>query len=254
MSFGGFEHYVTSRKPPRGLVMLATQSKPSFRSQPNTAAPGTARWLPPAGARGLMAFDLVGTVMNVAGNAEIYGESEPAEFLYKVRSGAVRTYKLLPDGRRQVGGFHLPGDLFGVAMSSAGKHCYSAEAIADSRILAVKRSLAGALAERHAEMASALWNQAALGLGRAGAHMILLGRKSAEERVGDFLLEMAERQGDPAEVRLPMSRQDIADYLGLTVETVSRTLALLEDQGKIHLHSARRIELLDPAGLETLDA
>jgi CRP/FNR family nitrogen fixation transcriptional regulator len=202
---------------------------------------------------GVPIFEMAGATMNFAGRSEIYGEDEPAEFLYKVVSGAVRTAKLLADGRRQIGAFYLPGDIFGTEMGEGGTHGFSAEAIVDSRVLVLKRRTAAGLAERNAALATALWNQAARDLARAGNRMILLGRKSAEERVVAFLHEMSGRQDGTQIVALPMSRQDIADYLGLTVETVSRTLTQLEADGTIRLVSARRIEIADPAYLEELD-
>ena len=111
-----------------------------------------------------------------------------------------------------------------------------------------------ALATRDSEIASGLWAQATGDLLRAQDHMLLLGRKNAHERVASFLLEMAERSAGPQSVELPMSRQDIADYLGLTIETVSRTLTLLENEAAIELPTSRRILLRDPAALRRLNA
>ncbi len=198
------------------------------------------------------AFAVMGAAMRFEHNSEIFGEGEPAEYFYKVVRGAVRTYKLLNDGRRQISAFHLAGDIFGI---EAGKeHRFTADAIADSTVLVIKRSTLMALANRDSEIGSGLWAQATGDLLRAQNHMLLLGRKNAHERVASFLLEMAERSAGPETVELPMSRQDIADYLGLTIETVSRTLTLLENEAAIELPTSRRILLRDPAALRRLNA
>jgi CRP/FNR family transcriptional regulator, nitrogen fixation regulation protein len=198
------------------------------------------------------AFAVMGAAMRFEHNSEIFGEGEPSEYFYKVVRGAVRTYKLLNDGRRQISAFHLTGDIFGL---EAGKeHRFTADAIADSTVLVIKRSALMALAARDSEIASGLWAQATGDLLRAQDHMLLLGRKNAHERVASFLLEMAERGSGPQSVELPMSRQDIADYLGLTIETVSRTLTLLENEAAIELPTSRRILLRDPAALRRLHA
>ncbi len=197
-------------------------------------------------------FAVMGAAMRFEHNSEIFGEGEPAEYFYKVIKGAVRTYKLLNDGRRQISAFHLTGDIFG--LEAGQEHRFTADAIADSTVLVIKRSTLMALANRDSEIASCLWTQATGDLLRAQDHMLLLGRKNAHERVASFLLEMAERGTGPESVELPMSRQDIADYLGLTIETVSRTLTLLENEAAIELPTSRRILLRDPAALRRLNA
>jgi len=193
----------------------------------------------------------MGTVMPFARNVEIYGEGEAAEFLYKVISGAVRTYKVLADGRRQIGAFYLAGDLFG--LEAGEDHTFSAEAVADSRILVIKRSAVNALAARNTDVAGELWNITSRELRRMQEHLLLL-IKTAQERVAGFLLEMAERSPSSNQINLPMSRQDIADYLGLTIETVSRTLTSLESASVIALPSARRIVLRNRATLGALNS
>jgi CRP/FNR family transcriptional regulator, nitrogen fixation regulation protein len=195
-------------------------------------------------------LDLMGAPMPFARNVEIYGENEPAEYLYKVVSGAVRTYRVLNDGRRQIGAFLLPGDMFGLEAGAA--HGSSAEAIADSVVLVIKRSTVIALAERDAEVARQLWTVTAQELGRVQNHMLLLIR-NAQERIATFLLEMAERANAGDAVELPMSRQDIADYLGLTIETVSRTLTQLEEDSAIAMPTSRRILLRNRSALNRLN-
>lgn len=181
-------------------------------------------------------------------NAEIYGEGEPSEFIYQVMSGAVRVYSVLSDGRRQIGAFYLPGDYFGF---EAGEfRAMSAEAVTEAKVRIVQRvsSLASC---PDADLTRELWSATVRELQSARKHLVLLVRR-AEERVASFLLEMAERT-KATEIELPMSRQDIADYLGLTIETVSRTLTHLEEIGAISLRSARRILLEDRRRLQNLN-
>ena len=212
----------------------------------------TARSLPPAAtARDLVdSLEMMGAPMSYARNAEIYGENEPTEYLYKVVSGTVRTSKILNDGRRQIGEFYLPGDLFGYEVG--GQHAFSAEAITDAKVIVVKRTAVEALAARDNDVACQLWAMTGRELQRMQEHIVLL-IKTAQERVAGFLLEMAARIKSTSEVELPMSRQDIADYLGLTIETVSRTLTLLEGMAAIELPSSRRIVLKNRAALRRLN-
>ena len=193
----------------------------------------------------------MGASMSYARNAEIYGEDEPTEYLYKLVSGTVRTSKLLNDGRRQIGEFYLPGDLFGHEVGS--EHSFSAEAITQVKVIVIKRSAVEALAARDNDIARQLWAMTGRELQRMQEHILLL-IKTAQERVAGFLLEMAERIKSTNEVELPMSRQDIADYLGLTIETVSRTLTILENSAAIALPSSRRIVLRNRAALRRLNA
>jgi CRP-like cAMP-binding protein len=196
-------------------------------------------------------LEMMGAQMTFARNAEIYGEGEAADYIYRVVSGAVRTYKVLADGRRQIGGFYLPGDMFGI--EPGDEHTFSAEAIAQSKVLVIRRSAVMALAERDGEVARQLWTLTGRELRRVQDHILLL-IKSAHERVAAFLLEMAERVSAGNAVDLPMSRQDIADYLGLTIETVSRTLSHMEDVATIEVPTSRRIVLRNRAALSRLNA
>ena len=190
----------------------------------------------------------MGAAMPFGRNAEIYGENERADYLYKVLSGSVRTYKVLNDGRRQIGAFYLPGDLFGLEIGS--DHTFSAEAITDCKVLVIKRNALVALAAHDNDVAHKLWTMTAGELQRAQGHIMLL-IKTAQERVAGFLLEMASALASAGnEVDLPMSRQDIADYLGLTIETVSRTLTQLENAATIAVPSSRRIVLRNRNTLE----
>jgi CRP-like cAMP-binding protein len=229
-------------------MLTQTTSRAASFKQPAAGL----RQAPPA-AKGAPAgaLELMGALMPFARNSEIYGENEPADYLYKVVSGAVRSYKVLVDGRRQIGGFYLPGDIFG--LETGEEHTFSAEAITDCRIVVIKRSALVALAARDNEMARQMWELTARELQRAQGRMLVL-IKSAQERVAGFLLEMAARAADGGAVELPMSRQDIADYLGLTIETVSRTLTQLEKSAAIELPTSRRILLRNRSALNRLNA
>jgi CRP/FNR family transcriptional regulator, nitrogen fixation regulation protein len=204
-----------------------------------------------AGHRVENSINVIGAPMAFARNAEIYGEAEPADYLYKVISGTVRTYKVLSDGRRQIGAFYMPGDVFG--LETGDEHTFSAEAITDAKVLVIKRSALVALAERDSDVARQLWALTGRELSRVQDHILLL-IKTAQERVAGFLLEMADRSSHDGALELPMSRQDIADYLGLTIETVSRTLTTLENAATIELPTSRRIVLRNRSALNRLNA
>jgi CRP/FNR family nitrogen fixation transcriptional regulator len=194
-------------------------------------------------APGLM---LGGVAMNFGANEEIYAEGQPADFVYRVISGAVRTTRLLSDGGRQIGAFYLPGDVFGVQCGE--RHRFSAEAVTLSKVASVRRSALERAAEIDSVTARQLWSLTSLELEDIQDHMLLLGRKDAAARVGHFLLRLATRASSEV-VELPMSRGDIADHLGLTLETVSRTMSQLARDRAIALPSARRVVLRDPMAL-----
>ena len=224
------------------MLAAAATAKSSIYARPS--APVRSGPLP-EGPLGLM-----GAPMRFARNIEIYGEGEPAEYLYQVISGAVRTYRMLDDGRRQIGAFYLPGDVFGVEAGDA--HLSSAEAICDAQVLVIKRSAVMARAEHERDLAKQLWTLTVRELQRVQKHSLVL-IKSAEERVAGFLLEMAGRGSNAGAIELPMSRQDIADYLGLTIETVSRTFTQLAQSGTIALESSRRVVFRNRAALNRLN-
>jgi CRP/FNR family nitrogen fixation transcriptional regulator len=217
-----------------------------------TSSQSVARPVSPVSSHSLTGqIEMMGAIMPFGRNAEIYGENEHAEYVYKVISGSVRTYKVLNDGRRQIGAFYLPGDIFGLEVGD--EHAFSAEAIIESKVLVIKRSALVALAGRDNEVARRLWAMTANELQRAQDHIMLL-IKTAQERVAGFLLEMSSRAPAGNEVDLPMSRQDIADYLGLTIETVSRTLTQLENSAAIAVPSSRRIVLRNRGALNRLNS
>ena len=185
--------------------------------------------------------------------AELFGEAEPAEYVYQVIDGSVRSYKLLSDGRRQINAFHLVGDIFG--LENGDTHRFTAEAIVDTFVRLVRRVSLSHIAETDAMVARDLLNMTASNLQRAEEHMLLLGRKTSLERVAAFLLEMDRRLAAAGVMALPMCRRDIADYLGLTLETVSRALSILHDKGILGFlgQTQRQIVLLDRPRLAALD-
>lgn len=185
--------------------------------------------------------ELIGSPFGYSREEEIYGEGEEAEYVYKIVSGAVRTCKILSDGRRQINGFYLPGDLFGFERGAA--HRLTAEAIADTKVIMFRRRQLERLAISNVDVACQLWSMTAKSLQQAEAHMILLGRRTALERVAAFIMEMDARTGGTGSVELPMSRRDIADYLGLTLETVSRSMSQLQNGRAMALSGARRLML-----------
>jgi CRP/FNR family nitrogen fixation transcriptional regulator len=204
-------------------------------------------------AAGVLHARLAATEFNYRKGVEIYGEKEPADYVYQVTSGAVRTYKLLSDGRRQIGAFHLVGDIFGLENSDI--HRFTAEAIVDTALRLVKRRSLESVAEHDVLVANNLLGLTTNNLRHAEDHMLLLGRKTALERVAAFLLEMDSRLKPTDTLALPMCRRDIADYLGLTLETVSRALSNLHGRGILGFlgPSQRQIVLLDRPQLASLD-
>ena len=169
---------------------------------------------------------------------QVFWEGEPAEYIYEIRDGAVRTYKLLSDGRRQIAAFYLPGDIFGIETDDL--HRFTAEAIINTTVWIAKRH--GMFEGLDNDLASTknAFELLLQDLQRAQNQLLVLGRETALERVVYFLFEMDRRLKKPTVIILPMTRRDIADYLGLSLETVSRSLAVLRDQGIISVEGQRR--------------
>ncbi len=194
---------------------------------------------------------LVASEHSYPGDTEIYGECEPAEYVYQVVYGAVRTFKVLNDGRRQIGAFHLPGDVFG--LECGAEHTWTAEAVVDTTARILKRRTLEKAAQNDAKIACSLWTTTASDLRHAESRMMLLGRKTAAERVANFVLEMDRRLAKVDMVELPMPRRDIADYLGLTIETVSRALSELNEWGVLIFSGPRQFTLLNKGRLAAMD-
>ena len=213
---------------PTALLEQPLQTKPA--SEQHADDETLERWM-----------QVIGGVTYYPRRVQIMHEDETADRLYKVISGTVCTYKVLSDGRRQIGGFYLPGDIFGLECAEA--HTLAAETITNAKLLVIRKSVLSALASRNAALTCHLLSLTARELARVQDRVLLLSLKSAQERVVGFLLEMSKRGlSNGNSVELPMSRQDIADYLGLTIETVSRTLWALENCGAIGISRRRRIQ------------
>jgi len=197
------------------------------------------------------AFGPIGVRMHFAPDEEIYAQEEDADLIYQVLAGAVRTSRLLSDGRRQIGDFYYPGELFG--MEAGDKHSFSADALGDCTILVAKRSALRHCGEQRERLERLVWTATTLELARTQEHLFVLGRRSACEKVASFLMSAADRvKGDLTP--LVMSRQDIADYLGLTIETVSRMLTQLQSDGLVKFVGYRHFQVIRPAGLSRLVA
>jgi CRP/FNR family nitrogen fixation transcriptional regulator len=198
------------------------------------------------------ALSLRGVRMHFERNAEIFGEGEPAEYLYRVVSGAVRKMRFSSDGRRQILAFCLPGDVFGLELGSI--HSLTAEAVNDAEIVMVRRSLIEKAAADDPRAARCWLQYASDNLAKAREHALILGRKGANERVAAFLMLMSTRFNRGQHFDLPMSRSDIADYLGLTIESVSRAFTEMERQHAIALPTSRHVVIGNRSALALMQA
>jgi CRP/FNR family nitrogen fixation transcriptional regulator len=177
---------------------------------------------------------LIGMTISLPRDRELYAQGERAEYCYQVISGCLRTVKLMEDGRRQVAAFLLPGDCLG--FDDFDSHDFAAQAVTDVAVRRFRRHDVEAQADRQLALARRLRELGASALRAAHDRLLLLGRKTAPERIATFLLEMAarqQRQHQSHVVTLPMSRVDIADHLGMTVETVCRMITHLRREGTI---------------------
>jgi CRP/FNR family nitrogen fixation transcriptional regulator len=197
------------------------------------------------------ALNIAGPVVHFAHDREIYGEGDAAEFYFKVISGVVRTCKFLSDGRRQIDAFYIAGDVFG--LEAGAEYTLSAEAVCDCSVVSYRRRNIGNMAASDIGLSQQFLSYAMRGLARAQEHALLLGRRSALEKVAAFLIEWAGYSPDSKVVSLAMTRQDIADYLGLTIETVSRTLSQLERDCVIEV-AARLIRLTNRTALQAFNS
>jgi len=195
---------------------------------------------------------LKGVRMRFERNEEIFGEDEPADYVYCVLSGAVRAMRFSSDGRRQILDFHLPGDVFGLECGE--RHALSAEAVITSNVAMVRRSLIDKAVAESPAAARTVLKLTSQTLSSARDHAMVLGRKGAGERVAAFLLRFSDRCAVQQEIDLPMSRADIADFLGLTIETVSRAFTEMERQCAIALPSSRHVVMRNRGALLQLEA
>jgi len=190
-----------------------------------------------------------GRTRTIRTGEEIFGEGEEAQHVYRIVSGTVRTYRLLSDGRRQVSDFLQDGDVIGPEPGLT--HRNTAEAVTEVVIQTAPRLALMRLADSDPALAGALWRLSIDWRQRAQDHAMILARQGATERVAGFLLAYAASHGEET-FDLPMTRQDIADHLGLTIHTVSRTLSQLQCEGLVRLQSLRRVQLLCSDALQTI--
>jgi CRP-like cAMP-binding protein len=180
----------------------------------------------------------------------IYAQEDTAEYVYEVVQGVVRTARLGVDGRRIVHGFFVPGDIFGLEPN--GSRACSAETVCPARIASCERCEIERRALADRAVATEFWSCLLKSAEQAGAHMSLLARSTAVEKIAHFILEMAQRMSATGRVALPMSRYDIADYLGLSSETVSRAFTALRDR-RLIATEGRAVTILRLDGLRRLD-
>jgi CRP/FNR family transcriptional regulator, nitrogen fixation regulation protein len=190
-----------------------------------------------------------GTVSHYARNNTIFSEGEDAEYSYRVMTGAVRLSKMMPDGRRQIAEFALPGDFFGINWLQ--DHALTAEALTEVTLICYGRGRLERLGDENREIRAELFSTLRHDLWAAQNHLVILGRQSANERVASFLVQLMQRgkQVDKRAIDIPMTRQDIADYLGLTIETVCRSLTKLKQAGIIDIPSRHEIVVRNTAAL-----
>jgi CRP/FNR family nitrogen fixation transcriptional regulator len=199
----------------------------------------------PAGAPDLLAAMQPAAVTFYPEGAVIYAQGDKAGPLYFVEFGCVRICRMSADGRRQITAFHVAGEVFG--FEADGEHESYAESVDGAGIRAL-RSTCGS------EPSASLLLLAVKSLARTQNHLMVLGRRNANERMAALLIDLNERQGGGALVHLPMQRNDIADYLGITFETVSRILRCLKDQQIVRLKAVNEIEILDHEALADMCA
>lgn len=193
---------------------------------------------------------LPGATIAYGPGEEIYAQAEETDLIYRVISGAVRTTRLDSDGRRQIGDFYYVGDFFG--LEAGPEHRFSAEALCDAQIQVLKRASL-ALADDTASIERMIWTATARELERTREHLMMLGRKTAREKVASFLYDLSDRQGGDVQT-LTMGRQDMADYLGLTIETVSRMLTQLQAEGLVTFMGCRQFKIGNRTALTRLVA
>ena len=215
------------------------------RRRSNTPAPAIApRRRPPP------RLVLQGSRRSREPGATIYAQSDPAEFIYQVVSGVVRTITLNRDGRRIVHGFHLPGEIFGMEREKI-HHC-SAEAVCETELVQCPVSRLNTLADTDKEAARELWMSLLVSRDRTAERFMYVLHGTAFEKLAYFLIDLAWRTQSSRRIELPMSRYDIADYLGLSSETVSRTFTTLRTRGLIAT-KGRQVRLLNDDMLHVAD-
>jgi len=195
-------------------------------------------------------MERLGVRMTFAKGEEIFGQDEDADMIHFVLKGAVRTTRFLADGRRQIGDFYYAGDLIGLETGPVHRFC--AEALTDCVVRVVKRSSLRAMSG-DGQLDRAIWEATRRELERTQEHVLVLGCKTACEKVASFLMDLAQRHG-AEDISVPMGRQDMADYLGLTIETVSRMVTQLQGAEVIEFNGSRNFRVKRWQALERLAA
>ena len=230
--------------------MPAQMAIRTLSSSPAAAVNARTAWM--AGQDAQEVLQTIGTVVTVGQGREIFAEGDETDVFYKLISGVVRVCKFLSDGRRQIEAFHVAGEVFGFELGS--EHTLSAEAVSDCTLVSYRRRNVEMLAQKSEIVTRQLFQYAMQNLAQAQGHSLLLGRRGAAEKVASFLLAWAKHSPNKRVVALAMTRQDIADYLGLTIETVSRSLSQFERDRVIAMPNTREVHLQNIKALEDLAA
>lgn len=225
-------HAAIRTTPPPGIVLAQTSWAPSQGSKETLQA--------------------AGTVVQVPEGQEIFAEGGNTDVFYKVVSGVVRMCKFLNDGRRQIAAFHMAGEIFGFELSTDRQ--FAAEAVSDCTLVCYRRRGIELLAQKDQTISRQLLQYAMKNLAQAQAHSLLLARRGAAEKVAVFLLDWQTRSNNEDVIHLAMTRQEIADYLALTIETVSRSLSQFERDGLVAMPNARELHLMNTEALEEMAA
>lgn len=192
----------------------------------------------------------IANVIRFKAGETLYVEGDDAPFCYQVVSGVVKEYNTLEDGRRQVADFYGPGELFGI--SELNEQLHTAEAITDCAVRCYPRGQFLKEVAEAPELSHKFLETLMTRLHRSRERMIMLGRMSALQRVAAFLLRLSEDQQATSNIRFLMSRQDIADHLGLTIETVCRGLTEMKRRGVVIFETARLFSIPDADMLDDI--
>lgn len=236
---------------------ILSPAKPRVGTTGSPCAACQAREISVCGALNPEELSVFGNAMattSLTPGMHLIDEGEPEKYVFSVSTGCLKCFKLLPDGRRQITGFLFPGDFLGLARSET--YPSSVEAVTHSSLCRMERSELEKFAETIPNLSRRLHELASEALAEVQGQIVLLGRKTAQERLATFLLTLSRRAGERGgatnPVDVPMSRDDIGDFLGLTTETVSRTFSRLRKEGLIGMDKDKRIEILDFEGLSDI--
>jgi CRP/FNR family nitrogen fixation transcriptional regulator len=198
------------------------------------------------------ALQQIGTKARIARNEAIFRQGDPVECAYKVVSGVVRLCRHMSGGRRHIAQFSFPGDFFSIM--DFQEHSFTAEAVSDVVLMCYPHAKLAALGNDRPSVRRRFLTLVSQRLCEMENHLTVLGRQTAKERVVSLLLSLADRLGleEDSLVDVPMNRQDIADYLGLTNETVCRVLSELKRAGLIETPNHRQVILSDAEALQSI--